>query len=223
MRLIDSSTPRASTPSTGTNNTSSRLSHTPPPYAVGGGTTTTTAPPFSKNPRPRPHNLDPPELLESLSLSSAPIPLRTRHASGPVFGHPSLRPPTFFRSHPPPSPSPPPPPSQSRDAEMDEEDGEDAMDWMPTATSTSATAPVRLEPAASRGLGLLPTRKAQDATTGLEMLLERTNIVDSSEQARSMSFRARQKGGANSSWSWGWVYALSLIPLVGVMYYHLLQ
>ncbi|KAH9969091.1 Ima1 N-terminal domain-containing protein [Russula dissimulans] len=219
VRLIDSSNSRASTPSTGINS-SSRLSHTPPPRGASG---TTIAPPFPKNPRPRPRDLDSPELLESLSLSSAPIPLRTRHTAGPVFGHPSLRPATFFRSHPPPSPSPPPPSApapQSRDTEMGEEVGEDAMDWTPTTATVAA--PVRPEPAASRGLGLLSARKAEDATTGLETLLERTNIVDSFEPG-SMSPGARRKRGANSPWSWGWVYALSLVPLVAVMYYHLLQ
>jgi hypothetical protein len=109
------------------------------------------------------------------------------------------------------------PASQSRDAEMrprDTEDGDDdAMDWTPTA------APVRPE-LTSRGP--LSARKATDATTGLEALFERTNIVDPSEPG--MSSRDRQRGGGTRStqtWSWGWVYLLSLVPLVGVMYYHL--
>lgn len=89
------------------------------------------------------------------------------------------------------------------------------MDWIPTASL------VRPE-LASRGP--LPARKVVDATTGLETLLERTNI-DSSE-SRSWSSRDKRRGMLGNSprkWSWGWVYALSLIPLVAVMYYHLLR
>ena len=200
LRLIDSSTSRSSTPSTST----FRPSRSPPPsYAPAASASTTT---ITTN---TPRTLDPPELLDSLSLSSAPIPLRTWHATGPVFGRASLRPATF---------NPPSPPASSTPAHVpalrscDEED-EDAMDWTPT------TSPVRPE-LASRGP--LPARKVPDATTGLETLLERTNIIDSSEPGNKFS---RAKRGASKSpptWSWGWVYTLSLVPLVGgVMYYHL--
>ncbi|KAH9984635.1 Ima1 N-terminal domain-containing protein [Russula compacta] len=175
-----------------------------------------------------PRTLDSPLLLDSLSLSSAPIPLRTWHAAGPVFGHPSLRPASF---HPPQIPRPPStssPPATSEapsaplaprscDAEMrlrDDED-EDAMDWTPTTT------PVRPELASQ---SLLPprARKAADATTGLETLLERTNIIDLSESggASSQARRRREATMSARTWSWGWVYALSLVPLIGVMYYH---
>jgi len=221
VRLIDSSTSRASTP---TASASSRLSHTPPPNSTTANNATIAK--TSSTSHPRGYNLDPPTLLDSLSLSSAPIPLRTWHASGPVFGHTSLRPATF--SHPSlssPSSSPPPPQqahslmpaSQSRDAEMRprdrNEDDDDAMDWTPTA------APVRPE-LASRGP--LPARKARDATTGLEALFERTNIIDPSEPGMSLRYRQRGGGTRNTqTWSWGWVYVLSLVPLVGMMYYHL--
>ena len=212
VRLIDSSTSRASTPTT---SASSRLSHSPPPNS----TTTNNArnAKASSTSHPHDYHLDPPTLLDGLSLSSAPIPLRTWHASGPVFGHPSLRQATF--SHPSFSSSSPPPSQQasSTSSEMRPRDGvdanDDAMDWTPTAST------VRPEPASR---GPLPARKATDATTGLEALFERTNIIDPSEP--SMSSRDRQRGGGTRStqtWSWGWVYVLSLVPLVGVMYYHL--
>jgi len=90
------------------------------------------------------------------------------------------------------------------------------MDWTPTMS------PVRPE-SASRSL--FHARKASDAMTGLEMLLERTDIIDPSDPGR-MTSQTRREEGSNKSlqrWSWGWVYALSLIPLVGVMYYHLLR
>lgn len=200
VRLIDSSTSRSSTPSIGA---SLRPSRSPPPsYATNAATTATTS---------TPRTLDPPELLDSLSLSSAPIPLRTWRATGPVFGYSSLRPTTLNRPSPPASSTPAPTPApQSHD-----EEDEDAMDWIPTASL------VRPE-LASRGP--LPARKVVDATTGLETLLERTNI-DSSE-SRSWSSRDKRRGMLGNSprkWSWGWVYALSLIPLVAVMYYHLLR
>jgi len=188
VRLIDSSASRSSTPNI---STSSRPSRSPPPsYDT-------------------PRTLDPPELLDSLSLSSASIPLRTRHTTGPVFGHASLRPATFNPSSPPASSAPAP-------ASAPQSQDEDAMDWTPTAS------PVRPEPASR---GLLPARKVPDATTGLETLFERTIIIDSSGPG-SMSSRAKRRGGSSKSpptWSWGWVYTLSLVPLVGVMYYHLLR
>ena len=204
VRLIDSSISRSATPST---STSSRLSRSPPPSYP---TTTAT------NTR---RSLDPPELLDSLSLSSSPIPLRTRHATGPVFGHPSLRPATFNEPLPRASPTPTPtltplPQSQSQSQSRDEED-ENAMDWTPT------TSPVaRPEPAPR---GLFHARKISDATTGLETLLERTNILESSERG-SVTSRTR-RGGSRSShkWSWGWVYALSLVPLFSLMYYQVFR
>ena len=163
-------------------------------------------------------SLDPPELLDSLSLSSAPIPLRTRHATGPVFGHPSLRPATFNppspRASSAPAPTPMPlPQSQSQSQSCDDED-EDAMDWTPTTSPVARPEPV------SRGL--FHARKISDVTTGLETLFERTNIIDQSEPGR----QTRRRGGSSKSpqrWSWGWVYALSLVPLVGMMYYQLFR
>ncbi|KAN0121670.1 Ima1 N-terminal domain containing protein [Russula decolorans] len=209
VRLIDSSISRSS--STPITSTSSRPSRSPPPSYPPAATAAAAT-----NIR---HSLDPPELLDSLSLSSAPIPLRTRHAKGPVFGHPSLRPATFNPPSPRASSAPAPthtplplPQSQSRD-----EEDEDAMDWTPT-TSPAA---VRAEPASR---GLFHARKMSDASTGLETLLERTNILDRSEPG-GMSSRTRRGGGSSKSpqtWSWGWVYALSLVPLVGMMYYQLL-
>jgi len=222
VRLIDSSSSRASTPST---NTSSRPSHTPPPHFTTTTNATNVQTPSTSHSRARGHGyitLDPPT-LDNLSLSSAPIPLRTWHASGPVFGHPSLRPATFRPSSSPPLSAPSIPSlasastSQSRDAEMPsrDDDDDDAMDWTPTASPVPVLA--------SRGL--LSPRKATDVTTGLEMLLERANIVDLSElRSTGVSSRARRRGGATKSMqtlSWGWVYAFSLVPLVGVLYYHL--
>jgi hypothetical protein len=207
VRLIDSSISRSSTPSTSAPSRPSRPSRSPPPSYPVASTTNTR------------RSLDPPELLDSLSLSSAPIPLRTRHATGPVFGHPSLRPATFNlppspRASSAPAPAPTPlPQSQSQSHSRGEED-EDAMDWTPT-TSPAA----RPEPASQ---GLFPARKMSDASTGLETLLERTNIIDLSERG-SMTSRTRRGGGSSKRWSWGWVYALSLVPLVGMMYYQLLR
>ncbi|KAF8499278.1 Ima1 N-terminal domain-containing protein [Russula emetica] len=206
VRLIDSSISRFTTPST---STSSRPSRSPPPSYPAATTTTTS---MTTNTR---RSLDPPELLDGLSLSSAPIPLRTRHATGPVFGYPSLRPTTFNPPSPRASSAPAPAQSQSQSRDEEEED-EDAMDWTPT-TSPAA----RPEPA-SRGLFHV---QISDATTGLETLLERANIIDPSELGR-MTSRTRRRGGSSKSlqrWSWGWVYALSLVPLVGMMYYQLLR
>jgi len=59
-----------------------------------------------------------------------------------------------------------------------------------------------------------------DATTGLETLLERTNI-DSSESAYRAG--ARRRRTTQTGWSWGLVYALSLVPLIGVVYYLVLD
>jgi hypothetical protein len=67
----------------------------------------------------------------------------------------------------------------------DDED-EDAMDWTPTTSS-----PVRSEQAL-RG-SLPPARRAGDTTTGLETLLERTNIIDSSELGKH-GFLDQRKG-----------------------------
>ena len=207
VRLIDSSISRSSTPST---STSSRLSRSPPPSYPSAAAATTG------------RSLDPPELLDSLSLSSAPIPLRTRHATGPVFGHPSLRPAAFNPPSPRASSSPTPMPlpqsqSQSRSHSRNEEEDEDAMDWTPT-TSPAA----RPEPASR---GLFHARKISDASTGLETLFERTIIIDPSGPG-SMTLRTRRGRGSNKNsrrWSWGWVYALSLVPLFGMMYYQLLR
>ena len=212
VRLIDSSISRSNTPIT---STSSQPSRSPPPSHPAAATTTTTT--TTTNTR---HSLDPPELLDSLSLSSAPIPLRTRHAKGPVFGHPSLRPATFNPPSPRASSAPAPtrtplplplPQSQSQSHLRDGED-EDAMDWTPTTSPAAA----RPQPA-SRGLF------HADESTGLETLLERTNILDLSEPG-GMSSRTRRGGSSKSpqTWSWGWVYALSLVPLVAMMYYQLL-
>jgi hypothetical protein len=110
-----------------------------------------------------------------------------------------------------------------------EDDEDDAMDWTPTTiTATTASSSVR-PPGLGLGLfgpgpGSRGTRTETDATTGLETLLERTNI-DSSEP-RGVSARTRRRGGvtdSTSAWSWGWVYALSLVPLIGIMYYQLFR
>lgn len=210
VRLIDASASRASTPNPGpTSRTSS-----PPLLNSAVSTSTSTSigaasavPSFS-----HPRTLESPELLDGLSLSTAPtIPLRTWHAVGPVFGHPSLRPAIFS-----------PVSSQTRDAEMrsqQDEEEDNAMDWTPTASPVRPLGPV------PRGDGrVVRNVAASDATTGLETLLERTNIDSSSEPGGGASFgagagRRRQRGGAQTSWSWGWVYALSLVPLIGVVYY----
>ena len=122
---------------------------------------------------------------------------------------------------------------RSQQQQAEEED--DAMDWTPTAS------PVR--PSAGTGGQQVPPQQAQaqtnvaaaaaDATTGLETLFERTNI-DSSEPSAAFGSgagRRRRRGGggggvggvaAQARWSWGWVYALSLVPLIGVVYYQVL-
>lgn len=112
-----------------------------------------------------------------------------------------------------------------RSQQQQQDDDDDAMDWSPTAS------PVR----PSSGAPPVPShaRQAQtnnvavgDVTTGLETLLERTNI-DSSETGGGVGHGPgvgrRQRGGSTQTrWSWGWVYALSLVPLIGVVYYHVL-
>lgn len=206
VRLIDSSISRSSTPGT---STSSRPSRSPPPSYPSAAATNATG-----------RALDPPELLDSLSLSSAPIPLRTRHATGPVFGHPSLRPATFNPPSPRASSSPTPmplPQSQSQSQSRDEEEDEDAMDWTPTTSPAARPEPV--------SQGLFHARKISDASTGLETLFERTNIIDSSVPGSATLRTRRGRGSSKSSrrWSWGWVYALSLVPLFGMMYYQLLR
>ncbi|KAH9982344.1 Ima1 N-terminal domain-containing protein [Lactifluus volemus] len=182
VRLIDTTTSRAGTPATGT---ASRPS-SPPPPAPHTSASTTSPPTFSHTAR-----------FDYLSLSStAP---RTRHAAAaaavpppsgrPVFGHPSLRPASFLP--PPPTlqstgPVPLLPSSQSRDAEMHsrEDDEDDAMDWSPTAS------PVR--PTGLLGAGINPGQTRMDnATTGLESLLERTNI-DSSEPGSVSAWTTRR-------------------------------
>jgi len=194
VRLIDTSTSRASTP----------------PLLSSTSTSTSTAASFLHHPR----NLESSsELLDNLTLSSAaapPIPLRTWHATGPVFGHPSLLRPAIFSS----SSS-----LQTRgdgdDAEMRSqqqqvEEEDDAMDWTPTAS------PVR----PSSGEPVPRAAAASDATTGLETLLERTNI-DSSESGGGAGTRRRRSGAAmQTRWSWGWVYTLSLIPLISMVVYY---
>jgi hypothetical protein len=235
VRLIDTSTSRASTPST---STASRPSSSPPPPHA----STSTAlppPPLTHGPRTaRTH--DPDGLLHSLSLSSiAPtIPLRTRNATasqGPIFGHPSLKPATFLPPPPPPSSSTAPtptahlPPSQSRDAEMrsrdDDDDDDDAMDWTPTASPVRpGLGPGSVPVPVPRG-GTLQNQTEVGATTGLETLLERTNI-DTLEPGSAFARTGRRGGGVTGgtgTWSWGWVYTLSLVPLVGVMYYQLFR
>ena len=82
--LIDTSTSRASTPS------AVPASRTFSPPLLSSGTASSL----------HPRNLKTSKLLDSLSLASAvppsTIPLRTWHATGPVFGHPSpLRPAIF--------------------------------------------------------------------------------------------------------------------------------
>ncbi|KAI0305010.1 Ima1 N-terminal domain-containing protein [Russula brevipes] len=197
-------------------------SHPGPPLHVSTNSNNSTATPFF-NPRSRAAAalaLDPPKLLENLTLSSAPIPLRTWHAAGPVFGHPSLSPTAAASSS---SSSVPVPTSRDGDTEMrsrDDED-EDAMDWTPTTSPV-----VRSEQALRDLLPPPPARRAGDTTTGLETLLERTNIIDSSEPGRMASWTRGRGGSAETTrtWSWMWVLVLSLVvPLAAVMHYHLLR
>ena len=94
------------------------------------------------------------------------------------------------------------------------------MDWSPTTTASPARPAPRGGPPPP-----LSARNETDATTGLETLLERTNI-DASEPGGASTGagrRGRLTIERTSAWSWGWVYALSLIPLIGVMYYHLFR
>ncbi|KAH9082219.1 hypothetical protein EDB83DRAFT_2337059, partial [Lactarius deliciosus] len=139
---------------------------------------------------------------------SLSVPHRPWHAAGPpVFGHTSLLRPAIFS----PAPTRDDAEMRSQQQQQDEEE-DDAMDWTPTAS------PVRLSSSSGpvpRDAGHVRTSGAPaDATTGLETLLERTNI-DSSEPGGGASYAARAgQRGAQTSWSWGWVYALSLVPLV---------
>ena len=114
---------------------------------------------------------------------------------------------------------------QQQQQQVEEED--DAMDWTPTASPVRPSAGgQQVPPHAQTNVA------AADATTGLETLFERTNI-DSSEPSAAFGPGAgrrqrRRRGGggggvaAQARWSWGWVYALSLVPLIGVVYYQVL-
>jgi hypothetical protein len=204
VRLMDTSSSRASTPSAGS---ASRTSSPPlPSSAISTSTNTSassTAPSFS-HPRT---TLEPPDLLDSLSLSTAPppIPLRTWHAAGPVFGHPSLplRPAIFAPSD-----------GDARQQQQDEEEDDNAMDWTPTASPVRPSGLVPPRTAVQAQTNVAP---ASDATTGLETLLERTNI-DSSEPSYAAG-AGRRRRTTKTGWSWGWVYALSLVPVIGMVYY----
>lgn len=201
VRLIDTSSSRGSTPSAA--DSASRTSS--PPLS---SSTSTTAPSFSHT-----RTLESPELLDSLSLSNAPLPIphRTWHASGPIFGHASLplRPAIFAPS------------AQTRDEaelrsrqrQQDDEDDDNAMDWTPTLSPVRPSGPAVVQQQQQQ------PPVASDATTGLETLLERTNI-DSSEP--SYAGGAGRRRTTQTRWWWGWVYALSLVPLISVVYYLLL-
>lgn len=204
VRLIDSSSSsRGSTPSA---DPASRTSS--PPLLSSTTTTTSGAPSFS-----HPRTLDSPELLDSLSLSTAPppIPHRAWHASsGPIFGHASLplRPAIFAPSN--------DAELRSRQGQQDnEEDDENAMDWTPTLSPVRPSGSVVQQPQQQQQTQV-PPQPVSDATTGLETLLERTNI-DSSEP--SYAAGAGRRRTAQTRWWWGWVYALSLVPLISVVYY----
>ncbi|KAI0271416.1 Ima1 N-terminal domain-containing protein [Gloeopeniophorella convolvens] len=201
VRLIDTSTSRAASP--GTTPTTGPSSRPASP----------TAHPHASAFAPAPAESS--ELLDSLSLSAAPIPLRrhTTTTTGPVFGHPSLKPATFV---------PPAVPRDPRGAGDDDDD--DAMDWTPTASPVrwAAAGPAPPRPRAAAG--------AADATTGLETLLERANIEEpSGELARAGGRRPGLRGAEGArgrdTWPRGWVYALALVPLplVGVALYHVLR
>ena len=201
VRLIDTSSSRGSTP-----NAADSASRTSSPPLL--SSTSTTAPSFSHT-----RTLESPELLDSLSLSNAPplIPHRTWHTSGPIFGHASLplRPAIFAPS------------AQTRDEaelrsrqrQQDDEDDDNAMDWTPTLSPVRPSGPAVVQQQQQ------PPPVASDATTGLETLLERTNI-DSSEP--SYAGGAGRRRTTQTRWWWGWVYALSLVPLISVVYYLLL-
>ncbi|KAI9461012.1 Ima1 N-terminal domain-containing protein [Lactarius psammicola] len=203
VRLIDTSASRASTPGTGT---ASRTS-SPPLLSSTISTSTSTS-------------SHPPELLDGLSLSTTAqtMPLRTWNAAGPVFGYPSLLRPAIFS---------PAPSQQTRDdadmrsQQQQDEEEDDAMDWTPTASPVRpSSGPI---PRGGGGHAQTNGATAADATTGLETLLERTNI-DTSEPGGGASYGTRtgRRRTQTTRWSWGWVYALSLVPLIGVVYYQVL-
>lgn len=87
------------------------------------------------------------------------------------------------------------------------------MDWTPTASPVRPSGSVPPRTAVQAQTNVAP---ASDATTGLETLLERTNI-DSSEPSYAAGIGRRRT--TKTGWSWGWVYALSLVPVIGVVYY----
>ncbi|KAI0068293.1 hypothetical protein BV25DRAFT_557601 [Artomyces pyxidatus] len=141
-------------------------------------------------PAPPASHTIPPEMLDSLSLSAAPVLPRVRQTS-PVFGHPSLVP----------TPLP-----TSEDVRMDEDDP-DAMDWTPTSPAPTPAAPI------TNNWGREPRAfKPSDQTTGLESLLARTNIEDSSHSQRPGRL------GGNNSWSGIWLYAFSVASLTCAAY-----
>ena len=82
------------------------------------------------------------------------------------------------------------------------------MDWTPTLSPVRPSGPVVVQPQTQP--------PASDATTGLETLLERTNI-DSSEP--SYAAGAGRRRTTQTKWWWVWVYALSLVPLISMVYY----
>ena len=87
------------------------------------------------------------------------------------------------------------------------------MDWTPTLSPVRPSGPAVVQQQQQ------PPPVASDATTGLETLLERTNI-DSSEPSYAGGTGRRRT--TQTRWWWGWVYALSLVPLISVVYYLLL-
>ncbi len=108
-----------------------------------------------------------------------------------------------------------------RSQQQQDEEEDDAMDWTPTASPVrQSSGPV---PRAGGGQAQTNGAAGSDATTGLETLLERTNI-DSSETGGGASYGAQagRRRTQMTRWSWGWVYALSLVPLIGVVYYQVL-
>jgi hypothetical protein len=136
-----------------------------------------------------------PDLLASLSLSSKPI---IATPSNPIFGLPSLVPPTSSVS------------STFPD--------EDAMDWTPTDPSSSNwksnNSPHKHKDDGEDDGSLLRPQRffPPEYPTGLEGLFAKTSFF--SEE--SASNPRRRNGGKGSSWMW--VCGLSLILLVGVTF-----
>jgi hypothetical protein len=86
------------------------------------------------------------------------------------------------------------------------------MDWTPTNPSAPGKRKHKSAVNDDDGLWLRPQRFfPPEKPTGLEGLMERTDLKDDMGASQNRNNNAHL-------WNWWWVYAVSLIPLIGVAY-----